>query len=318
MMRAAGFDRHGPPEVLRLFAAPTPEPAPDQIRVRVVAAGVQPFDTLIRAGVPGMSVELPARIGNEFAGVVDSVGDTVTHLRSGDEVIGWAHMAAHAEYVVTGTDAVVAKPSGVSWAEAGAIGASGQTALSALRELEIAPGQTLLVTGAAGGAGTMLVQLARLHGARVIGTASPRRHGHLASLGAIPIAYGDGWASRALAVAPDGVDAALDAVGGPTLQTLTELVADRSRIGTLVDHRQAAELDVRGIRAQRSAQQLQLLADLTGQRRLRVTVRALYPLEQITEAHRDVESGRGHGKVVLDIGAPPPVSTATGGATDDP
>lgn len=318
MMKGAGFDRHGPPEVLRLVATPAPEPAPHQIRVRVVTAGVQPFDTLIRAGATGMSTALPAGIGNEFAGVVDCVGETVTHLRPGDEVIGWAHMTAHAEYVVTGTEAVVAKPSGLPWTEAGAIGASGQTALSALRELDIGPGQTLLVTGAAGGAGSMLVQLARLRGARVIGTASPRRHEHLRSLGAIPVAYGDGWTSRALAAAPDGIDAALDAVGGPTLQALTGLVADHSRIGTLVDHRQAASLGVRGIRAQRSTQQLQLLADLAGQGRLRVTVRALYPFEQIIEAHCDIESGHGHGKVVLDIGAPPAASAGTGGVVVGP
>ena len=179
MMKAAGFDQHGPPDVLRLVAAPAPEPAPHQIRVRVVTAGVQPFDTLIRAGAPGMSTALPAGIGNEFAGVVDCVGETVTHLRPGDEVIGWAHMAAHAEYVVTGTEAVVAKPSGLPSTEAGAIGASGQTALSVLRELEIAPGQTLLVAGAAGGAGSMLVQLARLREAQRDRHSESGRHDHL-------------------------------------------------------------------------------------------------------------------------------------------
>lgn len=164
----------------------------------------------------------------------------------------------------------------------------------------------------------MLVQLACLRGARVIGTASPGRHGHLRSLGAIPVDYADGWTSRALAAAPDGIDAALDAVGGPTLLALTGLVADHSRIGALVDHNQAASLGVRGIRAQRSTQQLQLLADLAGQGRLRVTVRALYPFEQIIEAHCDIESGHGHGKVVLDIGAPPAASAGTGGVMVGP
>ncbi|APX34615.1 hypothetical protein BH708_03980 [Brachybacterium sp. P6-10-X1] len=317
-MRAAGFDRHGPPEVLRISAAPVPVPAPGQVRVRVVAAGVQPFDSLVRSGAPGMSTELPAGIGNEFAGVVDHVGDAVMSFGRGDEVIGWAHMATHAEYVVTSTNAVVAKPSGIAWTEAGALGASGQTALSALRELEITRGETLLVAGAAGGAGSMLIQLARLSGAHVIGTASPPRHASLRLLGATPIDYGQDWTSRVDAAAPGGIDAALDAVGGPTLQDLTDLIADRNRIGTLVDHRQAAELGVRGIRAQRSTQQLQVLADLAVQERLRVSVRARYPLEKIAEAHRDVETGHGHGKVVLDIGTPPPASVSSGGVTVRP
>ncbi len=317
MMRVAGFDRHGPPEVLRISAAPVPEPDSDQVRVRVIAAGVQPFDTLVRSGAPGMKPTLPAGIGNEFAGVVDCIGEAVTHLQPGDAVIGWSHMAAHAEFVVAGTEAVVTKPSRIAWAEAGALGASGQTALSALRELEVSPGETLLVTGAAGGAGSMLVQLARLRGARVIGTASSPRHEYLRSLEATPVAYGGGWTSRVKAVAPGGVDTALDTVGGPTLHALTEAVADPSRIGTLVDHRQAAELGVHGIRAQHSTRQLQMLADLAGQRRLRVTVRARYPLERIADAHRDVETGHGLGKVILDIGCPPPSSTVDSGVTDD-
>lgn len=312
MMRAARFERHGPPEVLRISAVPVPEPAVDQVRVRVVAAGVQPFDTLVRSGAPGMRAALPAGIGNEFAGVVDRVGEAVTHHRPGDAVIGWAHMAAHADYVVAGSEAVIPKPSGMAWAEAGALGASGQTALSALRELEVAPGQTLLVAGAAGGAGSMLVQLARLNGARVIGTASRQRHDHLRSLGAVPVSYADGWTSRVRAAAPEGIDAALDAVGGPTLRSLTEMVADRSRIGTLVDHSHAAELGVLGIRAQRSTRQLRMLADLAEQGRLRVAVRARYPLGRIAEAHRDVETGHGHGKVVLDIGASPSLPASIG------
>lgn len=302
-MRALVFDTHGSADVLRVTDLPDPIPGPGQVRVRVVAAGVQPFDTQARAGSMAVPVAFPQQLGNEFAGVVDRVGPGVERWQAGEEVIGWAPMASHADYVVADADAVVAKSPRLGWPEAGALGASGQTALTALRELDVRGGETLLVHAAAGGAGSMAVQLARQRGARVIGTASPGNHDYLRGLGAEPVRYGEGLADRVRAMAPAGVDAALDAIGGRALTDSIELVGDRRRIATLVDHDRAADLGVHGIRARRTRQQLTDLAQLAATGNLTVSIRARYPIHRAREAHRDIEQGHGAGKVVLTFGS---------------
>lgn len=300
-MRAVIVDRHGPPEVLRVAELPLPEPGPGQVRVRVTAGGVQPFDTYVRQGRPDFAMPVPHQLGNEFAGVVDHVADDVHDWHPGDTVLGWAAMCSLADYVIADTDAIVAKPHGMPWDVAGGLGASGQTALTALRDLRIRPGDTLLIHAAAGGTGSIAVQLAHAYGARVIGTASPANHAYLASLRATPVAYATGLIDRVRAAAPGGVQAALDAIGGQALRDSLALVGDKKRIGTLVDHDLAEELGVKGIRAQRSADQLHQLVSLYQEGALRVTIRAAFPLEGIVDAHRAVESGHGRGKVVVTL-----------------
>lgn len=300
--RAVVVARHGGPDVLDVVDVPAPRPGRGQVRVRVRAGAVQPFDTYVRQGRPGFAQPLPHQLGNELAGIVDAVGDSVDEWAAGDEVLGWAVLTSLAEYAVTDTDAVVRKPAAMPWDVAGALSASGQTALTALRELRVGSGDTLLVHAAAGGAGSAAVQLARHRGATVVGTASPANHGYLRGLGAIPVSYGDGLVDRVHAAAPGGVDAVLDAVGGQALRDSLALVADSSRIGTLVDHDAAEELGVRGVRAQRSAAQLAELVDLYERGVFDVTVRASYPLDRVADAHRDVERGHGRGKVVVTVG----------------
>ncbi|MEO3827695.1 NADP-dependent oxidoreductase [Actinomadura sp. B10D3] len=309
------FGGFGPPEVLDIVELAVPDPGPGQVRVRVLAGGVQPFDTAVRRGVMGVPVSFPQQIGNEFAGVVDQVGAGVDAWSEGDEVFGWSHMSSLAEYAVAGVDAIVGKPAGMPWEVAGCLSASGQTALTALRELGVGSGDTVLVHAAAGGAGTMAVQIARAYGAEVIGTAGEANHEYLIELGATPITYGDGLVDRVRAAAPNGVDAVLDAVGGQALRDSLALVRDRSRIGTLVDHDLAVELGVRGIRARRAAEQLQQLVTLYDRGMLRVHIRATYPLEAVADAHREVETGHGRGKVVVTLDGgrypahPSPVTT---------
>ncbi|WP_216204534.1 NADP-dependent oxidoreductase [Amycolatopsis aidingensis] len=298
-MRAVLLDRHGPPEVLTIADLPLPEPGPGQLRVRVHAGGVQPFDTYVRRGLPGFRMDLPHQLGNEFAGVIDRVGPEVRGWSAGDAVLGSAPLRSLAEYVLADATAVVGKPAALPMAAAGALPASGQTALTALRELRVGPGDTLLVHAAAGGAGTMAVQLARHYGARVIGTASAANHHYLAALGATPVRYGPGLPQRVRELAPRGVDAVLDAVGGQALRDSLELAPDRDRIGTLVEHALAEELGVRGIRAQRSTAALGELAELCRRGVLRVGIRARFPLEAIADAHSAVETGHGSGKVVI-------------------
>lgn len=298
-MKAIVFDRYGPPEVLRLADLDRPRPGPSQVRVRVRAAGIQPFDALVRQGRMEVPVNFPQQLGNEFAGVVDQVGSGVREWSDGDEVLGWAHMASLAEYTVADQDAIVGKPAAMPWQVAGGLGASGQTAATALRDLAVDSGETLLIHAAAGGAGTAAVQLGQAWGAAVIGTSSEANHEYIASLGATPVSYGSGLIERVRAAAPAGVDAALDAVGGQALHDSLALVRNKNRIATLVDHDLAGELGVRGVRARRSAAQLSEIVTLSQQGALHVTIRAMFPLEAIADAHRLIETGHGKGKIVV-------------------
>lgn len=301
-MRAAGFSEPGGPEVLRLLEVATPEAGPGQVRVRVRAAGVQPYDCAFRAGwtPPGATGDLPRIPGNEFAGVIDQAGSGVD-LAVGTEVLGFGQLKAYAEYIVSPNDQVVAKPAGMPWEVAGGFSAGAQTAHIALETLTVGKGDTLVVHGAAGGVGTAAVQLAVDRGVTVIGTASPANHDYVRSLGAIPVAYGEGLVDRIRQLAPDGVDAALDGAGGDALTASLALVADRGRILTLVEHAKAPEFGIQVTRNLRSAARLAELADLHTQGRLRIHVRATYPLVRAADAHRDVESRHGRGKVVLTI-----------------
>ncbi|MEO3923185.1 NADP-dependent oxidoreductase [Micromonosporaceae bacterium B7E4] len=302
-MRAAGFTEYGGPEVLRLLELPTPVPGPGQVRIRVKAAGVQPYDCAVRAGwtPPGVTGGLPRVPGNEFAGIVDQLGPDVTDVGVGAEVLGFGQLNCYAEYLVIPADQITAKPPGMPWEVAGGFTAGAQTAHIALNELGLARGETLLVHAAAGAVGTVAVQLGVAAGVTVLGTASPANHDYLRSLGATPVAYGPGLADRIRGLAPDGVHAALDGAGGDALRVSLELVPERTRIVTLVEHDRAEELGVRLSRNLRSAHRLAELVDRHTQGELRIHVRRTLPLEHAAEAHREVETGHGRGKLVLSI-----------------
>jgi NADPH:quinone reductase-like Zn-dependent oxidoreductase len=299
-MKVAAFARPGGPEVLQLAEHPDPHAGAAQVRVRVLAAGVQPYDCAVRRGwsPPGAPPGLPKVPGNEFAGIVDQVGDGVTGRELGAEVLGFGQLNAYAEYLVVPAAQVTAKPAAMSWAQAGGFSAGAQTAHIALGELAVGTGDTVLIHGAAGSVGTMAVQLAVLAGATVIGTAAPANHEYLRSLGAIPVAYGDGLLDRVRALAPD---AALDCAGGDALTVSLAVVKDRGRILTLVEHARAADLGIRVTPNLRSAARLAELAALHAGGKLRMHIRATYPLERAADAHRDVETGHGRGKVVLTV-----------------
>lgn len=265
MSKVVVFTTYGDPDVLHAIEVEHAQPGPGHVRVHVHAAGVQPFDCLFRSGAARqwLPARFPQRLGNEFAGVVEAVGEDVGEFSVGDEVLGWAMLASYAEHVVVGVDDIVRKPQRMDWAEAGALSASGQTAATALTDLALSSGETLLVNGAAGGVGTFAVQLAVASGATVIGTASKSNHDHLRSLGAIPLEYGDDLVRAVHAVAPDGVDAALDLSGtGPALHASVQLVTDKQRIGTTAFTPTAAQLGIRRLSTDRSAALLHRLTDL--------------------------------------------------------
>ncbi|MFF4819230.1 NADP-dependent oxidoreductase [Kitasatospora sp. NPDC001309] len=300
-MKAVTVPRSGGPEVLRVTGVADPEPGPGEVRVRVYAAAVQPVDLAIREGFrpPGLVAAEPFVLGNEFAGVVDRLGPGAGPWRVGDEVLGFRVLGCQAELVTVDAGQLVAKPAGMPWEQAGALSASGQTAHVALDLLGVGPGETVLVHGASGGVGTVAVQLARALGATVVGTASERNHAYLRGLGAIPVAYGEGLVERVRAVAPQGVDAAFDAAGRGALAASVELVADRARIGTVVDYPEAERLGVRGLRGPRTAERLAELVRLWEAGGLRLEIAETLPLEKAAEAHRLVATGHVRGKVVL-------------------
>ncbi|WP_410571511.1 NADP-dependent oxidoreductase [Amycolatopsis sp. cmx-4-61] len=295
-MKAVAFTEFGGPEVLRVLDLPEPHAGPGEVRVRVRAAGVQPYDAAVRSGwePPGLALSWPRVPGNEFAGVVDE-GD----LEAGTEVLGFTAVQAAAEYVVVPVSDVTPKPPDMPWEVAGGFTAGAQTASIALEALGLRAGETLLAHGAAGSVGTVAVQLAKLAGARVIGTASEANQDYLRGLGAVPVVYGEGLKGRVLAAAPQGVDVVLDGAGGEALDLSLELVRDRHRILTLVDHHRAAELAVLVSKSGRSAARLAELAALYAKGDLRFTVRRAYPYTEAVAAHREIETGHGRGKIVL-------------------
>lgn len=303
MSKAAAFFEPGGPEALRWMDVTRPHAGPGQVLIRVKAAGVQPFDIAVVEGVihRGADPAVPQIPGNEFAGVVEEVGAGVVGFAPGDEVLGFGTLNSYAEYLVVGPDQITAKPESMSWEVAGGFSAAAQTADIGLKEIEVGSGDTVLIHGAAGAVGTIAVQLCRLWGATVVGAAREGHHDYLRSLGAIPIAYGDGFVDRVRTLAPQGVDACLDGVGGAALNDALELVKARRRILTLVEHTRAAELGIRTTPLTRSAARLAALADLYAQGALIVHILATLPLSRAADAHRLYRAGNIHGKIVLTV-----------------
>ncbi|MFC4104206.1 NADP-dependent oxidoreductase [Paenibacillus xanthanilyticus] len=304
-MKAAAITAFGGPEVMRLIDAPEPQAGPGQVRVRVKAAGVQHYDCAVRGGwtpAYGLTVRLPQIPGNEFAGIVDQVGEGVTAFAIGSEVLGFNLLNCYAQYVVVGVDQIVDKPTSMTWEEAGGLTGNGQGAHIALQAIGVKPGDTVLINGAAGSLGAFAVQLAKEWGAKtVIGTASLRNHDYLRSLGAVPLTYEAGLAERIRAIAPDGVQAAFDTAGGEGLEAAVALVPDKNRVCTFFAYDRIEELGLRVVRGERSAARLAELAELHTQGKLRIEIREAFPLERSADAHRLIETRHGRGKIVLTI-----------------
>jgi len=301
-MQAVVFEEFGGPEVLRTQDVAEPHAGPGEVRVRVRAAGVNPMDFKIRRGwAQGfMNTTFPATPGLEVAGVVDEVGEGAEYA-VGDEVVGWSTTGAYAEHAVVGNVAI--KPAGVSWEQAVGLPVAGETAQRVLGELQLKEGETLLLHGAAGGVGSIAVQLAKAAGATVIGTASPANHDFLREIGAIPVAYGEGLLERVREAAPQGVDAVFDAAGQGGLEESIELRGGTDRIVTIADMNAAAL----GVAASMgtSATPQEVRADLANQLqsvadgRLQVRIAETFPLADAAKAQELSESGHARGKIAI-------------------
>ncbi|SFB08865.1 NADPH:quinone reductase [Cohnella sp. OV330] len=305
-MKAIVIDSFGGPEALKLSEIAAPQAGPGEVRVKVMAAGVMPIDGKIRQGYapPGAAIALPFVPGNEFAGIVDQVGEGVTAFAAGDAVLGFGTLGSYAEYRVASADQIVRKPAAMPWETAGGFSGNGQGAHMALSAIGIRPGDTVLIHGAAGGLGTFAVQLALAWGAdTVIGTASERNHAYLRELGAIPVAYGEGLEERVRAVAPKGVDAAFAAVDSEeALRVSAALVADKSRIRSMLSRPLIKELGIPPLEGARSAARLSELVKLYEEGKVDVRIRRVYALREAELSHREIDGGHGSGKIVLRIG----------------
>jgi NADPH:quinone reductase-like Zn-dependent oxidoreductase len=300
-MKAVQYSEFGGPEVLKIVELPDPHPGPGQIRVAVRAIGINPIDWKQRNGGP-MSGELPQTTGRDLAGVVDEIGDGVSDVALGDRVFGLAvgPAAAAAELALLADYAPI--PPSLDFPHAAALPVAIETATRTLELLDVNQDTTLLVNGAAGAVGSSAVQLARARGARVIGTASPGNHDYLRSLGAEPTTYGDGLAQRVRTIAPNGVDAALDAAGGGALPALVELAGSPDRVVTIADPQGAQQTGVRmtgGPGTKRAIHALRDIAPLIEAGQFRLPVQQTFRLDQISEAHRLSEGGHVRGKLVV-------------------
>ena len=308
-MFAVQFDRFGPPDVLTVGSFRDPHPGPGEVRVRVEAAGVSPVDLALRAGLSPSSqkLALPHIPGVDAAGVVDEVGAGVTGAAVGDEVFGAVELArlggASAEFAVLAF--WTAKPSSMSWTEAGTAGTSIETATRVLDRLGVRDGSTVLVDGAAGGVGSIAVQLAIARGARVIGTGRAENQTFIAGLGAIPVVSGTGLPGRVHALDVDHVDRALDIAGAGSLPDLVAITGTPASVLTIADFTGptlGVGVSVGELGGEPDGRHgLVIATELSEKGRFRVPLHAVFPMERAAAAHTAAAQGPRRGKTALII-----------------
>lgn len=303
MARAVQFSEYGGTSVLRVVDAAELVPGPGQVRVAVRAAGINPIDLKIMRGFMAqvMPLTLPAGLGSDLAGIIDGVGAGVTEFQVGDEVLGSSLTPAISESALADPANLVTKPAGISWEVAGSLAGAGGTAWTVLNLLEIRAGETLLVHAAAGGVGTFAVQLAVARGARVIGTASDSNFDYLRSLGAEPVRYGSGLLTRVKSIAPQGVDAVLDASGRGEIPLSIELAGGPQRVLTLVAFDAAAtgiQVFAGGAGDERGPA-LREIVSLIEQNVLTVPIWLTFPLAETAAALKASDAGHLRGKIVV-------------------
>ncbi len=300
-MKAIIFEEFGGPDVLHEADVEVPQPGPGQVRVLVKAAGLNALDGKKRSGMleAVFPTTFPAIPGGELAGVVDALGEGVSDVQVGDEVLGWADTGSYAEYALA--TAVALKPADLSWQDAAALPVASETAERVLDELEVVAGETVLMHGASGAVGTVAVQLATARGARVIATAGPSNQDYLTSLGATPTTYGEGLVERVRALAPDGVDAVFDLAGKGALPDSITLRGGTERIVTIADF-SAGQLGVvfSSGGGDHPAERLAAVAQDAAAGKLTVTVTS-YPLAKAADAQQASDAGHVRGKLVLTV-----------------
>jgi NADPH:quinone reductase-like Zn-dependent oxidoreductase len=305
--KAVKFDNYGGLEVLHIDELPLPDPGIGEVLVKVKAAGINPIETKIREGFLAVTwpAIFPSGEGSDFAGVVDSVGPQVKTFSAGDEVIGFTNnRASHAEYVLVPMDQLTPRPPHVPWEQAGALFTSGSTAYETVKAVSLQKGDTVVVSSAAGGVGSIAVQLAVAVGARVIGLASEENHAWLKQKGVIPLDYDGDIVEKIKAAAGGRIDAFIDTYGHGYVDMAIQLGIKPDRIDTIVDfqHEAVKKYGVRneGSMEAATAGVLADLATLIEQGRLEIPIAHVYKLDQVREAFAELEQHHTHGKIVLE------------------
>jgi NADPH:quinone reductase-like Zn-dependent oxidoreductase len=305
MARAVQYDGYGGVEVLEVREVARPEPGPNQVLVAVRAAGINPSEATMRAGLVReiFPSTFPSGEGSDLAGVVEELGASVAGVGVGDEVIGFTNnRASHADYVLVEAENLTPKPAAVPWEVAGALFVAGATGLATVRAVAPSSGEAVVIAGAGGGVGVFSVQLALRTGARVIAVASERHHAWLRERGAVPVAYGDGLRERIVAAAEAlPVAALIDLVGRGYVELAFELGVEKDRIDTIADFPAVQKHGVKSIggAAVASAATLAELAAAVVTGELVVPIQRTYSLEDVRAAFTELEAGHMAGKIVL-------------------
>lgn len=298
-MKAVQFNRFGGPDVLELVELPDPHPGPGQVRIRVYAAGISGTDPKLRSGAIRFGEAVfPQRIGRDVAGIVDEIGEGVTDVAVGDRIFGIADDGAAAELALVSIRALM--PAALGFIDAAALPVALETATRSLDQLGVSHGNSVLINGAAGGIGSVAVQLAVARGAQVIGTASPGNHAYLRLLGAEPVTYGEGLAERIRSIVPSGVDLALNVAGG----ALSDLIDLANGPGNVVELADMAAAKEHGIRFSNgfdghAFHALDSIGSLIDEGHFWLPVERTYSLSQISAAHRISEAGHVRGRLVV-------------------
>ena len=304
-MRAVRFDQYGGLEVLKVVEVDRPVPGPETVLVRIKAAGINPGEASIRKGVfaERWPSTFPSGQGSDLAGIIEEVGAEVKNVAVGDEVIGFTNnRSSQAEFVVVEADNLVPRPPNVPWEQAGALFVAGTTAYAAVRSVALSAGETVVVSGAAGGVGSIAVQLAKDAGAKVIGLAGEANHKWLSEHAVIPVTYGDGVEERIRAASGGKVDAFIDTYGGGYVELALKLGVAKNRIDTIIDFAAAAKYGVKteGNHEAANAEVLAQLAGLLAAGRIQIPIARVYHLAEVRDAYRELEQRHTRGKIVLE------------------
>jgi NADPH:quinone reductase len=303
MAKAVRFDKYGSVDVLYIADVEVPSAAAGEVVVRVQAAGINPGEAAIREGYLDsmFPATFPSGEGSDLAGVITAVGDGVTEFSVGDDVLGWSwERSSHAEYVAVPAGQLIRKPAGLSWPVAGAMCVVAVTAYAAVRAVSAGPGDTVVVSAAAGGVGTVVVQLLKIRGASVIGIASAANHAWLTAHGVTPVTYGDGLAGR-LKAAPDGIDAFIDLFGPDYVRLAVDIGVPRDRIETIIAFDAAHEYGTKaeGSSDASTTEVLAEMTDLVASGQIEIPIAASYSLDEVQQAYTELEQRHTRGKIVL-------------------
>jgi NADPH:quinone reductase-like Zn-dependent oxidoreductase len=305
VVKAFGYRSNGTADVQEFLELEQPSPLAGELLVQVRAAGVNPVDWKIRSGAYGTTPpdKLPTVFGFEASGVVRGLGRDVEGFAVGDEVFGRVAPGSGgwAEFTLLTADGTAHKPPHLSFNDAATLSIAGATAYDGVTQLELKPGQTLLINGASAGVGVAAAQIARGLDINVIGLASEAKRALVESLDATFVAYGDGVADRVRQLMPDGVDAIFDLAGGDGLRAVADLVVDKTKLISAADPATAAEVGGHGIVRDYDRRILDVLAAMVADGKLNPHVEDVVPFDKAADALAAVEGGHAKGKVVIEF-----------------